>query len=101
MSEYKEPVCGYTDHHNSLQYMWVSSPFLTGWNGSESSSADGKSIRRNIQVPGCVTWVSSVAVCIAYGLEMLLYAHTSQGTITTTRLAAVLRLLLLIKPELL
>lgn len=47
-----------------------------------SSSADGgKSEGTNrYQSSCCFTWMQVVALRIVYGLEMLLYAHTSQGT---------------------
>lgn len=69
--------------HNSLQYMWVSSWAVTGWNGGDSSSADGEINQKDLtgdRVLGYFTWVLLVALCIAYGLKMLFYAHTSQGT---------------------
>lgn len=64
--------------HNSLQYVWVPSPFLIGWNGSDSSSAYGSEYNQKEQkgsrvlgyfylgVVGslvyCV-WLGDVALC--------------------------------------
>lgn len=64
--------------HESLQYLWLSMPFLPGWNGSDSSSADRENQSEGIyryRVIGYLTWALLVALCIAYGLEMLLYAE--------------------------
>lgn len=53
-------------------------PFLLAWNGSDSSSADRGNQSEGIdryRVIGYLTWELSVALCIAYGLEMLHYAE--------------------------
>lgn len=50
---------------------------------SDNSSADWEINQKEhtgTRVLDYFTWVSSVALRIAYGLEMLCYAHTNQGT---------------------
>ena len=82
MSKYKESIfCFYATAH----YSTCGRPCLFLLAGMEVTAE--VQIRKISQkehtgtrVLGYFTWVLLVALRIAYGLEMLLYAHTSQGT---------------------